>query len=141
MSTNHLSNLAEAKVHLEFSRLNCYISIPRSGSLPYDMIADIGGKLFKIQIKSTASEDGKMRIKVQRTRVRANGTKVYSNYSKDDFDWLAVHDRTTDKCFLFGPEHFAGTSNLIVWYNNERGSRRAKDFELPVVVSGINKVE
>lgn len=141
MTTNHLSNLAEAKVHLEFARNNCHIAIPRNSSLPYDMIVDVAGKLLKIQIKSTSSKDGKMRIKVQRTRVCADGSKVYKNYSKDDFDWLVVHDFTTDKCFMFGPEHFVGASNLIVWYDNERGSRRAIDFDLSVVVSSINKVE
>lgn len=139
MSTNHQSNLAEAKIHLEFARNNCHVAIPRNGSLPYDMIADVAGKLFKVQIKSTSSTDGKMRIKVQRTRVRADGTKVYKGYDKEDFDWLAVHDMTTDKCFMFGPEHFVGASNLIVWYDNPKASRHSKDFEMLVVLRTINR--
>jgi len=77
--------IAESIVQTELYRQEYPVSIPASEE-PYDMIADVGGELLKVQVKSmfTREKNGTTRYRAE-LRPTSNG-----GYSEDDVDAFAL---------------------------------------------------
>ena len=67
------------------------VSLPIGNNAPYDLIADVNGVLFRIQVK-TAWLDDKKAIKCAGSRLITTNTKtaIVRFYKKEDFDIAAV---------------------------------------------------
>lgn len=88
----------EIKCILAFEERGYYTSIPFSGSCRYDVIADINGKLIKIQCKSSHYyKEDKTCIEFDATRSTTNTQKtVRYQYTKDEIDYFYTHFNNYD---------------------------------------------
>ena len=63
MTHTDQGNLGEAIAICELSKLGYSISIPLHTNLPYDLVADKDGVLYRVQVKSTSvQKDGKWNV-------------------------------------------------------------------------------
>ncbi len=71
-----------------------FIAYPSEQGLPYDVVADIGGELFKIQVKTTRShKNTPQRVGNWRTyafNVKRRGKKNRNNHTEDSCDLFAL---------------------------------------------------
>jgi hypothetical protein len=92
-------DIAELRVAADLAVRGCHVLMPFGEDCDYDLAADYGGRLHRVQVKYTQS-DG--RVIVVRTRShsltkgRIRRTKVYTSRT---VDWIAVYDATTDRCY------------------------------------------
>lgn len=113
-STNVLGKTAESKIIHECVKRGMTVCIPYTNDTSYDLAVEQGGRFERIQVKSTKSDEQLMKVQLQRTYKLGNNKLVCRNYTKDDFEWLAVHDRRTDECYLVPSTvcHNKGVLNL-----------------------------
>ena len=92
-------DLAEMKVAADLIDRGCHVSIPFGEDCDYDLIADRDGVLHRVQVKYTQSE-GRIILVRCRSHSLTNG-KVRSTkrYTARTVDWIAVYDRTSDRCY------------------------------------------
>ena len=83
----------ELKCILAFEERGYYTSIPFSGSCRYDVIADINGKLIRIQCKSSHFyQDDETAIEFNATRSTTNTQKtIRYQYTKEEIDYFYTH--------------------------------------------------
>ena len=70
------------------------VAIPFGEDWDYDLIVLRNGKLERVQCKYTESGGETIRVKCHSTN-----NWCTKSYSENDIDWLAVYDKTTDKCY------------------------------------------
>lgn len=80
--------------------LNGYVAFPSEQGLPYDVVADIGGKLYRVQVKTTRAV---MPVPQRTSQIAAyifhvgrcgkNGIKVYQETDVDIFALVALDTR------------------------------------------------
>jgi hypothetical protein len=100
MTTKEEGIYGEAKILAKFIELGVPVSIPFGDNCSYDLVAEFGGKLNKIQVKtSSQTSDGSTKFKLTRTRIntRQNITK---HYTSDEVDYYALYSIVRDKVFL-----------------------------------------
>lgn len=98
-SLKRKGDLAELKVAADLADRGCQISIPFSEDCDYDLIADLNGSIHRIQVKYTES-DGKVVTVRCRSHSLTNGKiRQTKRYTAKIIDWIAVYDRTTDRCY------------------------------------------
>lgn len=140
MSTNKQGNNAVAKFIYEFSSRGISVALPLDSSLPYDLIIDLNGKLQKVQTKSASrSTDELLIVKLQRTHLLAE-SRVYKNYTRTDFDLLAVYDTYRDDCYILTYPHWENKTTLNLRYlptksGQTKGILFASDFRLNVAIN------
>lgn len=83
----------ELKCILAFEERGYYTSIPFSGSCRYDVVADINGKLIKVQCKSSHFYKGdETCIEFDATRSTTNTQKTTRyQYTKEEIDYFYTH--------------------------------------------------
>jgi hypothetical protein len=94
--TNAKGKIGEAMILADLQRQGHGIAIPFGHDLPFDLIVvrKEDGALEKVQCKYTTS-DGRVVI----ARIVSHSAWVRHRYTKDEVDWIAVFDATTDQCF------------------------------------------
>lgn len=99
MDTKKKGNLTELQCLVEFMKNECGINIPYGDNSKYDFIADVNGKLLKIQVKTSSLRDDKNSIKFSCRSTHLN-CKGVSNvrYTKEDIDYFATY--WNGKCYL-----------------------------------------
>ena len=74
------------------------MSIPYGDNSKYDFIADVGGKLLRIQVKTSSSKDeGSIKFSCRTTHVNCAGVKN-ERYSADEIDFFATY--WNGQCYL-----------------------------------------
>lgn len=82
--------IIELKVQEELLRYGFDISIPSYNASKYDLIADTGRELLKIQVKKSISEsNSSFTFKCTTQNVRSS-TKAKHKYTKDEIDYFAT---------------------------------------------------
>ena len=91
LSSHFIGEITEQQVALEFLKQGILISKPLVQSSRYDFIADINGKLYKIQVKTgTFKEDSYLIFATSTSHTNTKGTLNLS-YSAQDVDFFASH--------------------------------------------------
>lgn len=79
----------EIQCLLDFQKRGFYCSLPFSGSCKYDLIADIGGKLIRIQCKSSTFHEDEGTLHMSATRQTTNTKEtVRYKYSEEEIDYF-----------------------------------------------------
>lgn len=102
----------------------------------YDYIADINGKLYKIQCKAAAISEDKsfIRFKCHMTNIRANTQTIYTNNDIDYF--YTCYD---NQSYLI-PVNVGGKQEKILRFNliqNHSTVMWAKDYTLEKVLTDL----
>lgn len=77
----------ELQCILDFQKRGFYVSIPFSGSCKYDVVADINGKLIRIQCKTAKYENGVILFSTSRQTTNTQKTTRYF-YTSDEIDYF-----------------------------------------------------
>ena len=90
LSSHFIGEITEQQVAVEFLKQGISISKPLVQSSRYDFIADINGKLYKIQVKTgTFKEDSYLEFATSTSHTNTKGT-INISYSADDVDFFAT---------------------------------------------------
>lgn len=98
LTSKQKGNLTELQCLTAFIAEGCGISIPYGDNSKYDFIADVNGKLLKIQVKtSSLKKDGAIKFSCRTTHVNCTGVKN-ERYSTNDIDFFATY--WDNQCYL-----------------------------------------
>ena len=107
--TNAKGEIGEAMILADLQRQGHGIAIPFGHDLPFDLIVvrKENGVLEKVQCKYTTSNG-----RVIFTKVTSTSAWVHHRYTRDEVDWIAVYDATTDECFYLPSSLWDGQGTL-----------------------------
>ena len=124
-------NLTELQSITAFYQLGYQVSIPYGENSRYDFIADINGKLIKIQCK-TSREIEEDVIEFSCRSCRSNTqSNLERRYSKKEIDFFCTYWK--EKCYLVPVEQCSTSKKLrfVAPKNGQKvGISYAKDYEL-----------
>jgi hypothetical protein len=145
-SLKRKGDLAEMKVAADLLDRGCHLSIPFGEDCDYDLIADTGPLLHRIQVKYTESNGEVIVVRCRSHSLTKGKIRQTKHYTAETVDWIAVYDRTTDRCY-YCPASELGTGRcelslrLVAARNGQRlGIRDADDYTEPDL-SRIPRVE
>jgi hypothetical protein len=96
----------------ELAKLGIDIALPMSDNLPFDLVAILNGKLYKVQVKSsTQSSSGTVLFTFRRVNW---WKKTAVNYSFGETDILIGYDMYSDTCYVFEPDQFVDKSTITL---------------------------
>lgn len=100
MDTKRIGNIGEAKVLAKFVELGIPVYIPFGDNEKADLIAEFGGHLNKIQVKtSSVSSAGQTSFNLTSSTSHRSGGKK-NKYSNEEVDYFALYSVTRDKIYL-----------------------------------------
>ena len=145
LSAKEKGNLTELQCITAFYELGYQVSIPYGENSRYDFIADVNGKLIRVQVKtSSLKRDTQGAISFATASTRINSTQnIVRRYTKNEIDYFATY--WSNQCYLIPVEETASrekTLRLEPPANGQiRGITFAKDYELEVQLAKIYKEE
>ena len=77
----------------------CRVSIPFGEDCDYDLIADFNGRLHRVQVKYTRSDGRVVRVRCRSHSLTNGKVRASKHYTTSMVDWIAVYDRTTERCY------------------------------------------
>ena len=141
MNTKSIGNIGEAKVLAKFVELGISIYLPFGDNEKADLIADFGGKLNKIQIKtSIKAEDGKMKFDLTSSTVhRKNGNRHI--YNSQEIDYFACYNITRQCILLFKVNEVPNTTITIRYEKPKNNQTTGIRFEEDYLIDKVLCVE
>jgi len=133
-SLKQKGDLAEMLVAADLVRRGYKVAIPFGEDWDYDLIVERRGRLERVQVKYTESNGSVICVRA-RTHSLTNGRVIaVKRYTAAMIDWLAVYDRTSDRCYyiradLLGDGMNSVSLRLAPARNRQRkGVRLAADY-------------
>lgn len=140
-------NIGEVETLAALVRLGVPVYIPFGDAESADMVAEIGGRLQRIQCKTSAKVSTTGTSIVFRTSHQVfgeDGRRHDRPYRRDEVDWFALYDRTHGELYLV-PWSMAGTRNISIAVAPGAARKShmhyAEDYRLEDVVRRLNKAE
>ncbi|HAG27443.1 TPA: endonuclease [Patescibacteria group bacterium] len=127
MNTKLTGDIAEQATILKFLELGWGVSKPVGDRLPYDLIADVGGSLIKLQVKSAwfNSHDQNFCIDVRRTKTNRK-QMIRSLYTDQDFDFALVYLPEIRIFYVFPVKVFIGFGSTLSLVESDKRQRKPK---------------
>lgn len=98
LTSKQKGNLTELQCIAAFVAAGYGVSIPYGDNSKYDFIADVNGKLLKIQVKTSSLKDeNAIQFSCRSTHVNCAGVKN-ERYSSEDVDFFATY--WNNQCYL-----------------------------------------
>lgn len=133
-------NLTELQCITEFYKLGYTVCIPYGENNRYDFIADINGKLIRVQVKTSLSNDGGRSYQFSCQSTRANGTNIVrKSYTKNDIDFFCT--MIGEECCLIPVEECSSHKTIRVeeCMNNQQSNLNLlDDYKLKSQIDKIN---
>lgn len=121
--------ITENEVMTELTRLGVDVSIPRGDNAPYDLVADINGTLYKIQVKWPRFRfGGSFVINCTRSTRTKNNAIVHESYADTDVDYFATC--ANGKCYMVPADEVGVEISLRFVDDGRKGANMAADYEL-----------
>ena len=138
LTSKQKGNLTELQCLTAFIEQGCGVSIPYGDNSKYDFIADIKGKLYKVQVKTSSLKDeNSIQFSCRSTHVNCAGVKN-ERYSSNDVDFFATY--WEHKCYLIPISECSATKTLRFAppkNGQTKGISFAKGYELVKQLSKI----
>ena len=144
LTSKQKGNLTELQCITAFYENGYAVSIPYGENSRYDFIADINGKLIRIQVKTSSIKDGNsdaIEFSCRSTRVSSTGN-FSKRYTEEEIDYFATF--WNGKCYLVPVKEcsVAKTLRFAPPKNGQiKGITFAKDYELSQQIAKISKKE
>ncbi len=140
LNSKQKGNLTELQCLAAFTELGYTVSIPYGDCAKYDFIADINGKLCRIQCKTSSEQDtGVYKFAARSTQVGTTSTNVRT-YTEEDIDYFATIIK--GQCYLVPVSEVSGKQKTLRFISPKNGQKEgitfAKDYEL---VSQLEKIK
>lgn len=132
-------NIGEAIIIAEFVKRGIQVSIPFGDNARYDLIAEFGGKLNKIQIKycSIISENNAAICHSSSSKNHTTN-KVMSDY-KNDVDYIAFYIAPWNRCCLVPIQECKGKTfsirNEDTKNNQQSNTHMIKDYDFDKILN------
>lgn len=140
LNTKQKGNLTELQCILAFYELGYKVSIPYGENSRYDFIADIEGKLLRIQCKTchlVGENQEAIEFKTASTRINSQGN--FRNDYHGQIDFFATY--WNGKCYIVPIEECGIASKKLRFIptksNQIKGVSFAKDYELSTLKERI----
>ena len=138
LDSKQKGNLTELECITSFYELGYKVSIPYGENSRYDFIADINGKLIRVQCKTSREvEDGVILFSCRSCRSNSNSS-IERRYTKEEIDYFCTY--WNGVCYLVPVQECSVTKKLrfISPKNNQKaGITYADDYEIK---RQINKI-
>ncbi len=129
-NTKLKGDIAEQSVVLYALRKGWGVCIPVGDRLPYDLILDINGKLFKIQVKSAWFDQLKNNYVVDNRRTKTNRRQMLrSSYEERDFDFAILYIDSLDVFYIMPSKVFISYGSEIHLVETDKRQRKPKSAE------------
>jgi hypothetical protein len=144
-TTNHKGAVAEAEIAAAAVKLGIPVLKPVSAHGRYDLVLEIGRRLWRVQCKwgRLANDRDVIIVKIATSWCTPNGY-VRTTYSEEEIDLLAVYCGEIDRCFLVPVSLVAGKHMIHLRLNRPRNSQRASitlasEHEFPGAVAQLGE--
>lgn len=125
--------ITENEVMTALSRCGISVSMPRGDNDPYDLIADVNGTLYKIQVKSPRFRyDGSFVLNCAKINRFKNGKYVAKRYEENEVDYFATC--AEGQCYMIPADEVGREFTVRLDDNGRSSSHLAEDYELERVV-------
>ena len=140
LTSKQKGNLTELQCITAFIAEGCGVSIPYGDNSKYDFIADVNGKLLKIQVKtSSLKDDGAIKFSCRTTHANCAGVKN-ERYSADEIDFFATY--WDNQCYLI-PFNECSVEKTLRFAPPKNGQTKgitfAKDYILEEYIKKIKE--
>ena len=139
LNSKQIGNITEVESMLAFLKLGYNVLTPYGDCERYDFVADINGKFYKIQCKTSHLFGDSEGIEFScRSSHRAEGKCINEHYSANDVDFFAT--TFNGKCYLIPFSECGGSKKLrFIPPKNGQAQRVsfAEKYELEVVLSTL----
>src|SRR5438128_4981865 len=98
-SLKQKGDLAEMMVAADLIRRGYRIAIPFGEDCDFDLIVCRDERLERVQVKYTESDGEVVAVQCASASLTRGRVKTRKRYTSATIDWLAVYDRTTDRCY------------------------------------------
>lgn len=130
-STTMRGDVSEAIAIAAFMRLGYLVSRPLSNGLPYDFIADDGGRLMRVQVKTGSVRDGALFAKLGSSKYHRGRREIIGYVGR--VEWVCIVHPISGRCYMVRPDG-AGSSIMLrleASRNNQTcGVRMAEEYAL-----------
>jgi len=114
--------IAQSIVIGHLARYGIVVAIPMSDNLPWDFIAIVKGKLYKVQVKSADEARDSNKDRDSFCFRTSNWWKRTSRkYNRQEVDAFIGYDFIDDKVFLFSPEQFENRRSFTIRKDGKKG--------------------
>ena len=133
LNTKQKGSATELHCMAAFADLGYECYVPHGEDSRYDFIADVDGKLIRVQSKtSQLSEDGSVaNFSCRSTRVNSRGV-YFRQYNKDEIDYFCTYFNR--KCYLIPVEDCGSSAKQLritpPKSNQQKAINYASDYEL-----------
>lgn len=127
MSTKLKGDIAEQAAVMKILQLGWGVSKPLGDRLPYDLIADLSGRLVKLQIKCAwfNAKDKCYVVDVRRTKTNRR-VMIRELYQPEDFDFALVYIADTGTFYVFPVEVFIDYGSTLTLVETGRRQREPR---------------
>jgi hypothetical protein len=130
MNTKSKGDLAEQAVILKALTHEWGVLRPIGDRLPYDLVFDIEGKLFKIQVKCAWFDKKRKNFVVDTRRTKTNRRKMLrSLYTVNDFDFAVVYIGELNVFYVFPVTVFISYGSEVHLIETEKRQRKPKSAD------------
>ena len=135
-TTKDKGDITELACLLELKKHGANVSIPYGENVPYDIVADINGRLYRIQCKSSTYEEGAITFSCKTVHYNTKTRSIESYTGKIDF-FMTYYD---SKCYLVPIEDCSNTSSKRLRIAESKNNQKknvsyAKDYELQAIIN------
>jgi hypothetical protein len=92
-------DLAELMVATDLLRRGYKVALPYGEDWDYDLVLCRGDALERVQVKYTESDGSVVTVRCLSQSLTNGKVRAIKHYTSTTVDWLAVYDRTTDRCY------------------------------------------
>ena len=140
LTSKQKGNLTELQCLTAFCQYGCSISIPYGDNSKYDFIADVDGRLLKIQVKTASLKDeGAIKFSCRTTHVYSPGLKN-ERYSSTDIDYFATY--WNGQCYLV-PVNECSVEKTLRFEYPKNGQKKsitlASEYELGIQIQKVKE--
>ena len=131
LTSKQKGNLTELQVITYLYSLGYQCSLPYGENSRYDLIADIDGKLIKIQVKTSSLKNNNLEaieFSCRSSRINSKGT-INTRYTKDEIDYFATY--WNNQCYLIPVNECSVSKTLRFCYpktGQKKGITLASDY-------------
>jgi PD-(D/E)XK endonuclease len=119
-------DLAELKVAADLVERGYRIAIPFGEDIDFDLILIRDGHLERVQVKYTESNGDFVIVRTRSLSLTNGRVKQAKHYTAETVDWIAVCDKTTDRCYYMpASELGSGRSTFHLRLTEPRNGQRA----------------
>ena len=135
--TKRVGNITELEILTYATKLGYQVSIPFGDRARYDQIWDVGGKLFKIQIKTASLIEDGVGISIScKSSTRRKGKCFNRRYTKNEIDFIATF--YNEKCYLIPINETSCRSKVLRFTNSKNNQLNninwAVDYEVEKIM-------